>query len=87
MGSDTLRTDLHTVSEQTQMPGAPAVAGRRPLRGRLGLRKASPPAHQVGGAAPPKGFEQAKAPSARAAKLTRIGFRCVLGLKIGRAHV
>ena len=45
-----------------------------------GFRRKSRPVPAPAGAVPPTGFEHAKAPSARAAKLTRIAFRCVLGL-------
>ena len=45
-----------------------------------GLRRKPRSASSAADTPPPLGFEHAKAPSARAAKLTRVGFRCVLGL-------
>src|SRR5689334_11062294 len=45
-----------------------------------GLRRKPRSASSAADTPPPTGFEHAKAPSARAAKLTRIAFRCVLGL-------
>ena len=45
-----------------------------------GLRRRSRPSPPSQDPAPPAGFEYGKAPSVRAAKVTRVGFRIVLGL-------